>query len=64
MKTVYVSLKGGDKDQDFKIERQADGKFKITDIESGKSSTHDASNFDLEYGALLRFKQNGEDRLV
>lgn len=57
-------MKGGEKDIDFKIERQDNGKYQITDIASGKSTTHDASNFDLEYGALLRFSHNGNNRLV
>lgn len=55
-KVHYVSMKGGDHDQDFKIEQHEDGKFKVTDLASGSSSTHDVSDFDLEYGALLRFK--------
>jgi propionyl-CoA carboxylase alpha chain len=31
---------------------------------SGVVSTHDAKNFELEYGALLRFEQNGTNKLV
>lgn len=59
-----MSLKGGEKDIDFKIDHQDDGKYQITDIASGKSSTHDVKDFDLEYGALLRFNQNGNKRIV
>lgn len=63
-KVVYMSLKGGDKDIDFKIEREDNGKYQITDMATGKTSTHDASNFDLEYGAILRFSDNGQNRIV
>lgn len=31
---------------------------------TGVVSTHDAKNFELEYGALLRFEQNGTNKLV
>ena len=58
-----MSIKGGDHDHDFKIERQKDG-FQVTDLATGKSSHIKAANFDFEYGSLLRFDVNGERRLI
>ena len=57
-------LKGADKEHDFKIERQTDGSFKVTDIESKKESVIKASNFDFEYGSLLRFDVDGKRHLI
>jgi propionyl-CoA carboxylase alpha chain len=56
---LYMVLKGSDKDHDFKIERNGDGSFKITDLESNKETQIKASNFDFEYGSLLRFDVDG-----
>jgi propionyl-CoA carboxylase alpha chain len=62
---VYVSLKQGDKDHDYKVERSScGGSFTVTEVESGKAVTLKASDFDFEYGSLLRFNVNGEKKLV
>jgi hypothetical protein len=63
-KVYYISIKGGDKDIDFKIEHVDGNKFDITDVQSGAKTTHEVKDFDLEYGALLRFNDNGQKRLV
>ena len=60
---LYVSFKEGDKDHDYKIVRK-DGVFEITDLADNKTSTINASNFDFDYGSLLRFDVNGERRLI
>lgn len=57
--TLYASIKGADQDVDYKITKHSNGKFEVTEITSGKSQTFDAKDFDLEYGALLRFNLNG-----
>jgi hypothetical protein len=59
-----MTLKVDQKDEDYRIERLDNGKFSITDMTTQKTTIHDASDFDLDYGALLRFKHNGNDRLV
>jgi propionyl-CoA carboxylase alpha chain len=61
---LYMVLKGADKEHDFKIERQADGSFKVTDLESKKETSIKATNFDFEYGSLLRFDADGKRHLV
>jgi propionyl-CoA carboxylase alpha chain len=62
-KSYYVSIKG-DKDKDFKIEQKDDGSYSVTDIESGQSSTFKAGDFDLDYGTILRFNLNGNNKLI
>lgn len=67
----YVSIKG-EKDTDFKVERKADGSYVVSaadSVKGGESATPDAQNlkasdFDFEYGSLLRFDLNGEKKLV
>jgi acetyl/propionyl-CoA carboxylase alpha subunit len=60
---LYASFKGGDKDHDYKIVKK-DGVFEITDLADNKTSVINASNFDFDYGSLLRFDVNGERRLI
>jgi propionyl-CoA carboxylase alpha chain len=62
--TLYVVLKGADKEHDFKIERKSDGSFTVTDLESKKESAIKATNFDFDYGSLLRFDVDGKRHLV
>ncbi len=52
---VYVSLKEGDHDHDYKVERKSCGAFEVTDVATGKAVTIKAGNFNFEYGSLLRF---------
>lgn len=61
---VYVSLKEGDHDHDFRVERKACGGFDVTEVASGKTVSLKADSFNFEYGSLLRFKVNGQDRLI
>lgn len=61
---VFVSLKQGDKDHDYKVERTPCGGYTVTDVETGKAVTLKASDFDFEYGSLLRFNLNGEKKLI
>ena len=60
---LYVSFKEDEKDHDYKIVR-CDGTFEITDLSNNKSTKINATNFDFDYGALLRFDVNGERRLI
>ena len=57
-----MSLKG-EKDHDYKIVRK-DGIFEITDLENNQTQKINATNFDFEYGSLLRFDSEGERRLI
>lgn len=45
-KVYFVTLKG-DKDRDYKVEKKIDGSFEVTDVESGKTTTINATDFDL-----------------
>lgn len=63
-KTYYVSIKGHDSENDFKVEHKDDGSYTITDVASGKSSHFKAGDFDLDYGAILRFNFDNKSRLV
>jgi len=58
-----VSFKGGEKDHDYKIVKSA-GVFEITDLASNKTSKINATNFDFDYGSLLRFDVDGKRRLI
>lgn len=62
--TYFVTIKGDDKDLDLKVHRLPKNKYEITELATGTTSTHEASDFDLDYGTLLRFKQDGSGRLV
>lgn len=61
-------MKGGEKDQDFKVEKKSDGSYVVTALtgkgDEGKSITLKAETFDLEYGSLLRFNLDGDKKLV
>jgi hypothetical protein len=54
----------GDKDHDYKVEKLDNGSFVVTDVETGHAATLKASNFNFDYGSLLRFNINGEEKLV
>jgi propionyl-CoA carboxylase alpha chain len=41
-----------------------DGIFEITDLANNSTTKINASNFDFDYGSLLRFDANGERRLI
>lgn len=62
-KVFYVSIKG-EKDQDYKVEKKADGTYEVTEMETGKKETLNIDGIDLEYGTLLRFKQNNDQKLI
>lgn len=59
-RVYYISVKGAEKDNDFKVEKKADGSYEVTSVDTGKSTTFKVGSFDLEYGSLLRFDVNGE----
>lgn len=61
---LYMVLKEGENDHDFKVERQPDNSYVVTDLLSGIASNIKADNFDFEYGALLRFDADGERHLI
>ena len=60
---LFASFKGGEKDHDYKIVKSA-GVFEITDLASNKTSKINATNFDFDYGSLLRFDVDGKRRLI
>lgn len=49
---------------DYKIEKKSDTKFEVTQLPNGKAITVDVNDFNLDYGSLLRFNQNGQDALL
>ena len=59
LKVWYATIKG-DEDKDYKIEKLDDKKYKVTCLTSGEATTLDIENFNVNYGALVRFKANGE----
>jgi len=59
-KTFYVTVK----DKDIKIVHKEGTTFEVTDMESGKLSTINAKDFDLDYGTVLRFNENGNNRIL
>jgi hypothetical protein len=62
-KIWYATIKG-ETDKDYKIERLDDKRFTIADLASGVSTTLDVSNFNVEYGSLIRFNSNGDNKLL
>jgi len=54
-KVYYMSIKGTEKDLDFRVEQLDASNFEVTDLQSGKKSSHNVKDFDLDYGAILRF---------
>lgn len=61
-KVFYVTLKG-DTDKDYKVERTASG-YEVTDLSNNQTHTLKTNDFNLDYGTLLRFNLNGEDKLI
>lgn len=61
--TFFVTIKG-EKDLDFKIEKQDNGTYTVTDVESGKSQNFSPKDFDFDYNSLLRFDLNGDRKLI
>jgi propionyl-CoA carboxylase alpha chain len=61
--TWFATLKVGEKDVDYKVEEKKDT-WIITDLSTKKSTTVKATDFDLDYGSLLRFNYNGDKSLV
>ena len=51
-------------DLDYKVEKKEGTHFEITDLTTKETVTVDASNFVLDYGSLLRFNVDGEQKLV
>jgi hypothetical protein len=64
IKNQHVTLKVDGKDLDYHVEEKPDDHMLVTDVDTGKAITFSVKNFDLEYGALLRFDLNGEKKLV
>ena len=63
LKVWYATIKG-EQDHDYKIERLDDKKFEVTNISTKETTTLNIDNFMVDYGALVRFKANGEDKLL
>ena len=62
---LYVALKTHDVDQDYKVTKnEKEGKYEITDLKTNKTTSVDASNFELDSGSILRFTQSKHPRLV
>lgn len=47
----YVSVL----EKDYKVESLEEGGYNVTDISSGKTTKLNASDFQLDYGAILRY---------
>jgi biotin carboxyl carrier protein len=61
---LYTSIKAGDEIKDFKIEAKEDGSHEVTCLTTGQAQTFKATDFDLDYGTILRFKLDGAAKLV
>lgn len=59
----YVSIKKDSKDVDFKVEKKGTI-FEFTEMESGATDTYEASDFDYEYGSILRFNMEENKEIV
>ena len=64
-KVYYATIKDkDDKAIDYKVEKKEEGDYCITNLATGKSACIKASDFDFDYGALLRFNFNGKNSLI
>lgn len=59
-KVHYVTIQ----EKDFRIEDKGNENYEVTDVASGKSSTINAKDINLEYGSLLRYNQDGNGKLL
>ena len=62
-KVIYASI-SGDKDQDFKIQKLSQAEYEVTQLPDGKPTKIKIDNIDLEYSSLLRFKQDGKEKIL
>ena len=63
-KVFFATIKGAEKNNDYKVEKNDNGSWTVTDLQTKKSATLKATDFDLDYGSLLRFKFNNDNALV
>lgn len=63
LKTVYITV-SGEKDIDFKISKISDTEFEVTQLPDGKPQKMNIKDIDIEYNSLIRFKQDGEDKIL
>lgn len=61
---LYLTLKTHDNEQDYKITSPSEGKFEVTNLKDNKTVSLTADNFELDKGAILRFSQGKEKKLV
>ena len=59
-----MSLKAFEHDHDYKVDRLECGGYNVTDVATGAVTPIKATNFDFEYGSLLRFDVDGERHLI
>jgi propionyl-CoA carboxylase alpha chain len=58
--TYFVTVQ----DHDFKIEPKPAGGYTVTNMTTNKATDVNAKDFDLQYGALLRYSQDGNGKLL
>jgi propionyl-CoA carboxylase alpha chain len=63
-RVYYITIKGAEKDNDYKVEKKTDGTYELTEMETNKTLTLNVADFDLDYGSLLRFKFGKDEKLV
>lgn len=63
-KVFYTTIKLGGHETDYKVEKQADGSYVVTDIAANKSTTLKASDFKMQYGSLVSFNVNEEKEYI
>lgn len=60
---MYVSV-AGEQDTDFKITKISDSQYEITQLPDGQPTKINVSDIDIEYSSLLRFKQDGQQKIL
>lgn len=58
--TYYVTVL----EQDFKIECKGKDAFTVTNMKTNKATDINAKDFELDYGSILRYSQNGNGKLL
>lgn len=63
--TVYVVHHiDSEHEHEYRVDRQPCGAYNVTDLATGKVTQIGATNFDFDYGSLLRFDVDGQRHLI
>jgi len=61
---LYVSIAGAEKNHDFKVEHQGNGKFEVTDLETGETQTHSLDKFDYQHNSLIELREGDSKTML